>query len=350
MDKPRPTQKDIARLAKVTQATVSLALNNHPRLSSEVRARVQAIAGKIGYVPDPYLSGLSAHKKQRLKPQFQATLAWLTNWPAGGRQWRNISTFLHYFEGASQRAAELGYRLEEHDLTAAGMSTQRLEQILKAKNIPGILFAPQPHSQMRLDLRLDRFSSVTFGYSLISPRLHMVTNHHFRSTETIFHNLIAHGYRRPGLVVEADNELRVGRIPSSAFLNAQQSLPRTRRVPALIDPDLTPARFLDWYRHHRPDVIVSLWDIVYPWLIDAGIRVPEDVGLALRSVRHQDGQFAGIWENPHLVGARAVELLIDLVHRGERGIPEIPSCLMIEGTWLDGKTIRPAPASAAMTA
>lgn len=347
MDKLRPTQKDIARVAKVTQATVSLALGDHPRLALETRRRIQAIARKLGYVPDPYLSGLAAHKKKRRPPQFQATLAWVTNWPAGGRRWRDITTFLHYFEGSVERAGELGYRIEEHDLTKPGMSPRRLEQILGAKNIPGILFAPQPHAHVTLDLRLERFSSVAFGYSLASPLLHRVTNHHFRAAQTLFQLLLARGYRRPGLVIESDNELRVGSIHSSAFLHAQQSLPPKDRVPALIDADLTRKRFFAWYRQHRPDVVVSLWDVVYPWLNDAGVRVPEDVGVALLSVRYLDGHFAGMWENPRLVGARAVELLIDLVHRGERGIPEIPSCLMIESTWVEGKTIRPASVSAA---
>lgn len=337
----RPTQLDIARALGVTQATVSLALGNHPRISSHVREHVRAMAERLGYEPDPYLTGLSAHKKQRRQAGFHATLAWITNWPKGGRDWRKISTYVHYHDGAAIRAAELGYRLEHHDLAEPGMTPRRLEQILRAKNIPGLLIAPQPHSGATLDLRLDRFSVVTFGYSLASPRLHMVTNHHFRSTEAIFHTLLSRGYRRPGLVVDEDNDLRSGCIPSSAFLHAQQSLPRERRVPALIERELTPDRFLRWYRRYKPDAIVALWDVVYPWLIDAGVRVPEETALALRSVREPDGRFAGMWENPRLIGARAVELLIDLVHRGERGVPEIPSCLMIEGTWVDGRTVRP---------
>lgn len=344
MDKPRPTQKDIARLAQVTQATVSLALGDSPKLSAEVRSRVRRIARELGYEPDPFLSGLSAHRKQRRAPAFQATLAWATNWPAGGPAWRDITTFVHYFEGAKTRAAELGYKLEEHDLTAAGMNARRFEQILKARHIPGVLFAPQPHAQTRLELRLDRFSSVTFGYSLAHPRLHMVTNHHFRNIETLFQELMARGYRRPGMVLEQENEMRIDRIPSSAFLSQQQDLPKSRRVPLLVEPVLERDAFLAWYRRHRPDVVISLWEQVYPWLVEAGVKVPEETGLAVLSVRRLDGAIAGIWENPRLVGARALELLVDLVHRAERGAPSIPSCLLIEGTWVDGKTVRaPAP-------
>lgn len=341
MDKPRPTQKDIARLARVTQATVSLALNNHPRLSPEIRERVQTIAKKIGYVPDPYLAGLSAHKKQKRQPRYQATLAWLTNWPAGGRDWRTISTFVHYHEGALRRAAELGYKLEEHDLSKPGMTPARMEQILRAKNIPGLLLPPQPLPLTRLEFPFERFSVVTFGYSLVEPKLHMTTHHHFRSTEILFRQLLARGYKRPGLVGELDDEVRIERIPSSAFQSEQRDLPESQRVPVLMEHNLTKSSFIRWYRRWKPDVIVTLWDLVYPWMVEAGLRVPDDVGLVLLSVRKQDGFFAGIWENPRLVGARGVELLIDLVHRSDRGVPEVPSCLLIEGTWMEGRTVRP---------
>src|SRR3712207_4619229 len=66
----RPTHQDIARLARTSQATVSLVLNNRAsalRISEQTRQNVLAAARELGYVPD-----LSA---RRLRHRLGATTA-----------------------------------------------------------------------------------------------------------------------------------------------------------------------------------------------------------------------------------------------------------------------------------
>lgn len=50
--RPRPTISELARRLGVSTATVSLALNDHPRLSAATRARVKALARRMKYTPD----------------------------------------------------------------------------------------------------------------------------------------------------------------------------------------------------------------------------------------------------------------------------------------------------------
>ena len=76
----RITQKDIAHHAGVTQATVSLALRNHPSVSAEVRDRIVALAEKLGYRPDPMLSSLVAYRSYLQSASFQGVLAWVISW------------------------------------------------------------------------------------------------------------------------------------------------------------------------------------------------------------------------------------------------------------------------------
>lgn len=46
------TQLEVAKAAVVSACTVSLALNNHPRVSARTALRVQQVADQLGYVPN----------------------------------------------------------------------------------------------------------------------------------------------------------------------------------------------------------------------------------------------------------------------------------------------------------
>ena len=67
--------KDIARVANVHQTTVSLALNNDPRITVATKDKIQRIAKEMGYVPDPTLRSLVSYRRTTRKPRFQETLA-----------------------------------------------------------------------------------------------------------------------------------------------------------------------------------------------------------------------------------------------------------------------------------
>jgi hypothetical protein len=44
-------------------------------------------------------------------------------------------------------------------------------------------------------------------------------------------------------------------------------------------------------------------------------------------------------KNSFQIGVMAVDLLVDMLHRNERGVPAIPYRLMVEGSWCEGKTL-----------
>ena len=54
----KPTLWETARLAGGAHVTVSLALRNDPRITVETRDRVQALAKRAGYQPDPHVAEL----------------------------------------------------------------------------------------------------------------------------------------------------------------------------------------------------------------------------------------------------------------------------------------------------
>jgi DNA-binding LacI/PurR family transcriptional regulator len=62
----RPTSRDIARLAEVSQATVSRALRNSPLVKPETRERIASIAQKLHYRADHSAAGLRSRRSQTL--------------------------------------------------------------------------------------------------------------------------------------------------------------------------------------------------------------------------------------------------------------------------------------------
>ncbi len=115
MGKLRTTQSDVAKKAGVHISTVSLALRNHPRIPVETRNRIHKIAKELGYTPDPMLSALANYRERGRPVTFHGTLAWIAA-TADDFDWRKSEHYTRYFQGAKNRAAERGYKLEPFDL------------------------------------------------------------------------------------------------------------------------------------------------------------------------------------------------------------------------------------------
>ena len=66
MKSTRPTSRDIARLAEVSQATVSRALRNSPLVRPETRERIASIAQQLSYRTDRRAAGLRTRRSNTL--------------------------------------------------------------------------------------------------------------------------------------------------------------------------------------------------------------------------------------------------------------------------------------------
>lgn len=338
----RTTIRDVAAEAGVHAATVSRALRNHPSIPEDTRRKVQAAAEKLGYRPDPMLASLMAYRQATQPAHYNATLAWVTNHP-DREGWKNQLVARDYFRGAERRATALGYKIETFWLREPGMSAARATTILATRGIQGLLVAPQPDFQGRADLNWAQFSAVALGFSLFTPALHIIANHQFRSMLQAIHEVRALDYRRLGLVLADFNDERTNHNWTGAFLGSQLTWPEAERVPCLRLSALELDAFRAWFEAHRPDAILTPnFDVVLGWLEQLGLKVPADIGLC--AVPGYDGGrfYAGVQENSELIGEAAVEFLVGMLHRSERGVPPVPHRLLIESSWMPGRTLRAA--------
>lgn len=337
----RVTMADIAREADVTAATVSMALRNDRRISAATRQRVQKTAQRLGYRPNPLVSALMARLHGNRTAGEPPTLAYIN--PTRITPHRdNFMTMQRYWNGVVARATELGYRVEEFWLFEPGTTPDRLSKILAARGTVGVIIAaPDPEvTEVRLDW--EHFAVASIDHALSYPDVHWASTNHYQGMWLAIENLERHGYRRIGLVMSRDVDVRVNHTWVSALGGYHLLRPRVKRVPPLLVDDWSawnPATFRDWIERHRPDVLIASEADLHLRVAEAGLRIPDDIGLAHLARDCASIPCAGIDQNSEQVGAVAVDLVVDQMHRNERGIPATVRCVMIEGSWVDGPTL-----------
>ncbi len=345
----RITMGDVARRAGVHVTTVSLALRNHASLPPATRERLRQLAQQMGYQPDPALSALVAYRHRAHTRQDRPILAYVTHWDTRWG-WKKHSAHRMFFEGATAKATQLGYKLEHFWLGERGLSSRRLSDILHARGITGLVFAShRAEVETRLEFDWARFSAVKIDFSPREPQLHLVTNDQRSVMQLAVRQARAAGYRRIGLVMPQWWDDFVELAWSAGFLAEQQSLPSATRIPILSYPDpgrlnLVPRLlFGRWVQHHRPEVIISFAPFVRPQFAPLRLAVPRDLAFVDIFLTETDGRTAGVRQNCHRVGEAAVEILAGQLHQNVRGLPAIPTATLVEGTWFEGKSLPVRP-------
>jgi LacI family transcriptional regulator len=334
----RPTVRGVAAAAGVSAMTVSLALRNHPRVSSATRALVLRTAAKLGYRPDPQVAKLMHHLRVRRKPGYQASIGALTTVPAGAEN----PYHAEIIRSARQRADELGYGFSLFQWAEDPAALPALQRILRSRGVEGLLLLPMktPRS-FAGSLDWSELAVVATTYGVLEPEFHRVVPHQFGNALRICERLAGAGYRRIGLVLPAEHDLRVHHSFSAAVA-WQNLIGGTEFVRPFIHRGDSPAEraLQSWFKHERPDVIIAAGDKeCRPIAQQLKLRVPGRVGFT-SSNKAGRSVFAGIEERPEEIGITAIEQLAAMIQRGEKGVPSVPKVTMIEGRWIEGASVR----------
>ena len=343
---------DVAKSAGVHVTTVSLAMRNHPRLPEATRLRIQQLAERMGYRPDPLLRALVSYRGKVTKRRNTPTLAYVTNWKTRWG-WKNATGHPDFFLGATKMAEELGFKLEHFWMQEPGLTEGRLSRMLYSRGINGLIIASHGR-EMGDALQFDwqNFCGVKIDYFPHQPVLYNVTNNQCDIIRLAMQKVLSLGYRRIGFAMHRGWDHTVDHLWTAGFLCEQQHFPEAERLQAHIFPEPEPidvwfnesdapvavesAAFRRWYKKFSPDVIISKGSFVLPELKAMGLKVPRDVAFVDVFLENPDGSTAGVRQNHETVGAVAVELLAAQLQHNKFGIPEIPTTTFVEGTWFGG--------------
>jgi DNA-binding LacI/PurR family transcriptional regulator len=331
------THQLIAERAGVSKAAVSCALRGRANISVTTRRRIQQVAESLGYRPNPLLAAHMAHLRTFKKTAYQATLALLAAGRPATEEERHLQS--RYQLGCYRRAEELSYRVERFDPFAPETSGARLGRVLTSRGIHGLLVAPLDREDFPM-LDWNQFAGVALGHSLQTPRLHRVTHNHFKTMEQLLQRLVHLGYRRAGFAMSEAADRRVNHSWLGGFLAHRHFQPTLGAVPPLVTADWTRATFLAWFETHQPDVVISSTADAWGWLRESGRHVPADVGFANVFWNAANVTCSGVDQDFERLGAAAVDLLVSMLNRNERGLPAKPTVLEVDGDWRDGQTLR----------
>ncbi len=328
---PFPSLSDVASHAGVSKMTVSRALRGERHVSAYTREKVLLACEQLGYRPNPDIGKLMAHMRRSRRSESPPTLGFVwaerTALEIKDSWWSQ-----ELVRGARLRAEALGFRLDEFHLAEKGMTAARLSEILDARGIPGFILSPLvSRSRAQVKMNWSRFCSVVIGLGFDRPALHRVHHHHFHGMMTAMQALKKQGFRRIGFFSGSIVIDRMFGAWSAAFLhhhplplNQAEALLCLRREPTRQD-------LLEWLERAQPEVVIDGGQLL-PQLLK-GRPLPHGIASITLSWQPDRTDRPGIDQQADLLGAAALDLLVEQYQHNERGIPANPKIVMTVGQW-----------------
>src|SRR5215471_11021220 len=120
--------RDVARLAEVSVATVSMVLNENPRISRATQLRVQQVIDKTGYRPNRLAQSLSSRYTRVLAVLLPAL-----------RHGFGDAYFGELISGVCDRAGKMGYKVMLEQAKPDFIKDRRHIEMYERRFVDGIL-------------------------------------------------------------------------------------------------------------------------------------------------------------------------------------------------------------------
>jgi len=338
MKKKPIVMKDVAAKAGVHQTTVSLALNNDPRISAATRDRIQKLAKEMGYVPNPVLASLVSYRRSKSETPYRETVALIFD--VGDFKRFEESHYLTSIRDAViSRARELGYKAEVFHRGVDFSSSEMLDRVLRTRNIHGVLFCDIHKDDLCYNLNWSDYSLVKINQTPMSLKIDSVMGNYFFSARNAMRKLKEAGYKRPAMAGSVIEEHNTRNLYRAGFEYGQRRHFEPENHVPFYEFDRRPNaeienEIYEWLKIAKPDVLLSYWNN----LARSAYRLTME-GHFCRFVcleaDEKNHEYGGILNNYSNMARTAVDSLISKMKLNIRGIPEHPTLLLVEEKWLE---------------
>lgn len=330
----RVTQFDIAKLAKVSQATVSRVLSGDDRVETLIRDRVLQTMREHNYRPDV--------RARSLRLRRTGLIGLVLKRPHGGLV--DDPFFASLTSAIIDALSGTPHHLCLDMVTDEEAQEGIYDEMLRTRRVDGLILVEPRGEDERIGLlQRDRFPFVIIG-NPNNPQIASVDNDNVHAGAEATEHLLARGYERVGFlggpenVAVSDDRIRGYR----QVIESHGGRPRVWHSDFGLEAARDQAnRIFD--TDDRPDALVVLDDFMANGVLLAarmhGIAVPEDLGIVGFNdsvlCRLVDGGLSSVSLNINLMVRRAVSKLLEIIELGEPQQPIreiIPSALAIRGS------------------
>ncbi|MDQ8181406.1 LacI family DNA-binding transcriptional regulator [Pelagicoccus sp. SDUM812005] len=334
----RPSQKLIAKTLGISTAAVSLALRDTGTISKELSEKVKETARALGYRPNPMLSSLASKRFRESDTPLSIPLA-----------------LLDFMDKDSSYRIELKARAEQLGYTLSAIDAKSLEKYanpsltLYNRGVQGIiLMGPIPLGSFREDFNWDDFSVVQCGRFLEPLPFDTVRPNIFQAMKLIFTKVMERGYRRIGFALGRHDPLLEddeSRISAALGLLAVHCDPKDHIQP-YFGSFTDKQALVNWAKTNKPDCIIGFHIGQCATLVEAGIKVPEEVAFACLHLNGAPGlgdsrnlSIAGMEQQLREIADQSVNLIDQSIRHHARGRPELPRQVLVPSYWVDGDSL-----------
>ena len=333
VNKRRTSLKDLARELGVSIATGSRALRNSPEIGKEMQQRVQELARRLNYRPNPFAQSL-----RREAPKIIGVVV------------PNLVT--HYYaavlDGIENEAARAGYSVISANSHEDVETEIRVIDNFVGLHVEGIIAClaqnTTDYSHFEEIARMG-IPLVFFGRTCLPELFSSVTANGDEAAQLATQHLIDTGSRRIAFI-GGPNHLDMVRRRKHGYLEAlrENHLPIDRNIVVCDTIDYNVALHATTEllgRPDRPDAILAFNDIItfaaFTAIKQLGLTIPDDVALIGFTddahAAYVTPRMSAIEDRSHLMGTTACRLLLKNV-AGDKTIyrERVPQQLVIRDT------------------
>lgn len=266
------TSRDVARLAGVSQSTVSRVLQNRPEVSPEARAKVEAVLKEVGYAPNPHAQAM----RNAPTNAIGVVVGRMTN-----------PFYLDLLEAVSRALDAAGKRMILWRSDSGGGEEAAINGI-RDRLADGLIFTAATYDSLALREALGRHAPIVLlNRSIDGIACDQLTSDNAHGTALAAQHIVALGHTRVA-VLSGMQSVSTGRERRQGFVAEMQRLGRPVESHFDILCDFTHesgygAAVEILRRSDRPSAIFCVNDLIALGVLDAArdlqIAVPQELSV-----------------------------------------------------------------------